>query len=80
MPMVKLERFAASEVKILFFKKSEIIYNEGKENRYIYLINEGEANLLQNMNKGQENSLITNNSFDELKIEKIQKKNKKNRI
>ena len=77
MPMVKLERFAASEIKILFFKKSEIIYNEGEENRYIYLINEGEANLLQNMNKGQENSLITNNSFDELKIEKIQKKAKK---
>ena len=49
MPMVKLERFAASEIIILFFKKSEIIYNEGEENRYIYLINEGEANLLQNM-------------------------------
>ena len=76
MPQVKLERFVLSDVKMLFFKKSEIIYNEREENRYLYLIYDGEVNLLKNISKGEENSLITN-SFDEIKVEKIQKKAKK---
>ena len=76
MPKVKLERFVNSQIKLLFFKRSEIIYNEGEENRYLYLINEGEANLLQNIYKGEEQSLI-NTSLDEIKIERIQKKAKK---
>ena len=75
MPQVKIERFVNSRVKMLFYKKSEIIYNEGEENRYLYLICEGEANLLQNIYKGEEKSLITN-SLDEIKIESIQKKAK----
>ena len=76
MPQVKLERFVLSDVKMLFFKKSEIIYNEREENRYLYLIYDGEVNLLKNISKGEESSLITN-SFDEIKVEKIQKKAKK---
>ena len=76
MPQVKLERFVSSEVKIIFFKKSEIIYNEGEENRYLYLIHEGEANLVKNIRKGEENSLITN-SLDDIKIELIKIKAKK---
>ena len=75
MPQVKLERFVNSYAKMIFFKKGEIIYNEGEENRYLYLINEGEANLLKNITNGEEDSLITN-SFDDIKIEKIQKKAK----
>ena len=76
MPQVKLERFVGSEVKIIFFRKSEIIYNEGEENRYLYLIYDGEANLLKNITTGENHSLITN-SFDDIKIEAIQKKAKK---
>ena len=76
MPQVKLERFVGSEVKMIFFKKSEIIYNEGEENRYLYLIYDGEANLIKNITKGENYSLITN-SFDDIKVEAIQKKAKK---
>ena len=75
MPQVKLERFVLSDVKMLFFKKSEIIYNEGEENRYLYLIYDGEVNLLKNISKGEDHSLITN-SFDKIKLENIQKKAK----
>ena len=75
MPQVKLERFVISDVKMLFFKKSEIIYNEREENRYLYLIYDGEANLLKNISKGEDHSLVTN-SFDKIKVENIQKKAK----
>ena len=74
-PEFKLERFISSEVKMLFFKKNEIIFKEGDENRYLYLIYSGEANLLINMSQGEKHSLF--NSFDEIKIEKIQKKAQK---
>ena len=74
-PKFKLERFISSEVKMLFFKKNEIIFKEGDENRYLYLIYSGEANLLINMSQGEKHSLF--NSFDEIKVEKIQKKAQK---
>ena len=75
MPQVKIERFVLSESKMLFFKKNEIIYNEGDENKHLYIIYRGEANLIKNITQGEKHSII--NSLDDINIEKIQKKAKK---
>jgi len=75
MPQVKIERFVLSESKMLFFKKNEIIYNEGDENKHLYIIYRGEANLIKNIAQGEKNSII--NSLKDINIEKIQKKAKK---
>ena len=75
MPQVKIERFVLSECKMLFFKKNEIIYNEGDENKHLYIIYRGEANLIKNISQGEEHSII--NSLDDINIEKMQKKAKK---
>ena len=74
-PQVKLERFVVSDVKMLFFKKNEIIFNEGDENRHLYIIYNGEANLIKNISKGEEHSIIS--SSNDISIDKIQKKAKK---
>jgi len=75
MPFVKIERFVLSESKLLFFKKNEIIYNEGDENKHLYIIYRGEANLIKNITQGEKHSII--NSLEDINIEKIQKKAKK---
>ena len=75
LPQVKLERFVLSESKMLFFKKNEIIYNEGDENKHLYIIYRGEANLIKNITQGEKHSII--NSLEDINIEKMQKKAKK---
>ena len=75
MPRFKLERFVVSEVRMLFFKKNEIIFHEGEENRYLYLIYNGEANLLININHGEKLSFF--DSSNDIKKEKIVKRAQK---
>jgi CRP-like cAMP-binding protein len=74
LPQVKIERFVLSESKMLFFKTNEIIYNEGDENKHLYIIYRGEANLIKNIKQGEKLSII--NSLEDINIEKIQKKAK----
>ena len=52
-PLIKLERFILNHVEMLFFGKNDIIYREGDKNQCLYLIFNGEANLLKNINKGE---------------------------
>ena len=53
MPSIKLERFIINNVQTLFFKRNEIIYKEGDDNIYLYIIYCGEANLIKNINEGE---------------------------
>ena len=52
-PLIKLERFIMKYVEILFFGKNEIIYKKGDMNKSLYLIFNGEANLMANINDGE---------------------------
>ena len=66
----KIERYISNSVENIFFRKNDIIYSEGDKNTSIYLIFDGEANLMINMNKS---------SFDilpniSLPIQKIKEK------
>jgi len=72
MPNIKLERFILNDIETLFFRRNEIIYKEGEENIFLYIIYKGQANLIKNINEG-EFSYIT--KFNE-PIKNIQKKAK----
>ena len=52
-PLIKLERFIMKYVEILFFRKNDIIYKKGDTNKSLYLIFNGEANLMANINEGE---------------------------
>ena len=52
-PLIKLERFIMKYVEILFFGKNDIIYKKGDMNKSLYLIFNGEANLMANINDGE---------------------------
>ena len=52
-PLIKLERFISNNIDILFFGKNELIYKEGDKNKCLYLIFNGEANLIKNIKKGE---------------------------
>ena len=52
-PLSKLERFIMKYVEILFFGKNDIIYKKGDMNKSLYLIFNGEANLMANINDGE---------------------------
>ena len=52
-PLTKLERFITKYVEILFFGKNDIIYKKGDTNKSLYLIFNGEANLMANINDGE---------------------------
>ena len=52
-PLIKLERFILKNVEILFFGKNDIIYKKGDMNKSLYLIFNGEANLMTNINDGE---------------------------
>ena len=52
-PLLKLERFIMKYVEILFFRKNDIIYKKGDTNKSLYLIFNGEANLMTNINEGE---------------------------
>ena len=51
-PETKIDRFIQTDIKTLFFRRGEIIYREGDVNSFLFLINTGEANLVQNFEKG----------------------------
>ena len=61
-PSVKLERFIQYDVENLFFSRGEIIYEEGEDNYYLYIIYDGEANLIKNIKEIQYNYI---NKFGE---------------
>ena len=52
-PLIKLERFISNHTEMLFFGKNEIIYQEGDNNKCLYAIFNGEANLMKNISKGE---------------------------
>ena len=52
-PLIKLERFISNHIEMLFFGKNDVIYREGDKNKCLYLIFNGEANLIENINKGE---------------------------
>ena len=52
-PLIKLERFITNHTEILFFGKNDIIFREGDDNKCLYIIFNGEANLMKNISKGE---------------------------
>lgn len=69
---IKLERFISNNVEVLIFGKNDIIYKEGETNKCLYIIYNGEANLMKNIN--QEEFMILS-KFNQ-SIENIQEKAK----
>ena len=63
----RIERII-NNMKILHFRKEEIIYKEGEQNKNIYLIYKGEAKLLKKITNGEFN-FIENLREDILKIQ-----------
>ena len=70
MPNIKLERFITNNVQTLFFRRNEIIYKEGEDNIYLYIIFIGEANLIKNVNEEEFSYFIKYNES----IKNLQKK------
>ena len=58
LPAIKIERFIQNNIKTLFFKRNEVIYSEGEENTHLYMINAGEADLIQKFSKGEYSFLV----------------------
>ena len=58
LPAIKIERFIQTNIKTLFFKRNEVIYREGDNNSFLFMINNGEANLIQNFYKGEYSCLM----------------------
>ena len=58
LPAIKIERFIQTNIKILFFKRNQVIYREGDNNSCLYMINNGGANLIQNFYKGEYSFLM----------------------
>ena len=58
LPVIKIERFIQTNIETLFFKRNEVIYREGDNNSFLYMINNGEANLIQNFSKGEYSFLM----------------------
>jgi len=69
---IKLERYISNNVEVLIFGKNDIIYKEGEKNKYIYIIYNGEADLMKNINQEEFMAL---SKFNQL-IENIQEKAK----
>ena len=72
-PLIKLERFLQNSIETLFYNRNDIIYREGDKNKYLYIIYNGEANLVKNLNIGDFSLLPKFNQS----IEKLQEKAKK---
>ena len=53
LPAIKIERFIQTNIETLFFKRNEVIYREGDNNSFLFMINTGEANLIQNFYKSE---------------------------
>ena len=75
MPPAKIERFVESDVKILFFRKNDILFRKGEETKYLYFIYKGEVNIIKEVDKGEESSFIS--SRNNVSIESIQDQAKK---
>jgi len=58
LPAIKIERFIQNNIETLFFRRNEVVYREGDINSYLYMVNDGEANLVQNLNKGEYSYLL----------------------
>ena len=58
LPAIKIERFIQTNIETLFFKRNEVIYREGDNNTFLFMINNGEANLIQNFYKGEYSFLM----------------------
>ena len=72
MPYIKLERFIKSNIKILFFRKNDVLFKKGEETKYLYLIYNGEVNIkIKDFDKGEESSFISGKK--NVSIESIQK-------
>ena len=69
----KIERYISNSIENMFFRKSDVIFREGEKNTSLYLIYDGEANLIINLKKNLCDSLPNLN----LPIHKI-KENAKN--
>ena len=65
LPAIKIERFIQNNIETLFFKRNEVIYREGDNNSYLYMINSGEANLVQKFSKGEYSFLVKYQYSDE---------------
>ena len=61
-PETKIDRLIQTDIQTLFFRRGEIIYREGDINTFLFIINSGEANLLQNFEKC-EYSFLQNNQY-----------------
>ena len=72
LPPTKIERYITNAVENLFFRKSDIIYKEGEKNISLYIIFNGEANLVSNLKENDFQMLPTYN----LSIMKIKEKAK----
>ena len=53
LPAIKIERLIQTSVETNFYKRNEVIYVEGEENSYLYMIYNGEANLIKKISKGE---------------------------
>ena len=58
LPAIKIERFIQTNIETLFFKRNEVIYREGDNNSFLFMINNGEANLIQNFSKAEYSFLM----------------------
>ena len=65
LPAIKIERFIQNNIQTLFFKRNEVIYREGDNNSYLYMINSGEANLVQKFSRGEYSFLLKYQYSDE---------------
>ena len=72
-PLIKLERFIQNSIETLFFNRNDMIYREGGKNKYLYIIYNGEANLIKNLHLGEFSLLPKFNQT----IERLQEKTKK---
>ena len=75
MPPAKLERFIESDVKTLSFRKNDIIFKQGEETKFLYLIYKGEVNIIKDVDKCDDSLLIS--PKNNLSVETLQNKAKK---
>ena len=72
----KLESFTKTDIKLLFFRKNDVVAKKGEETKYLYFIYDGEVNIkIKDIDKGEEISFI--NQKKKIPIEIIKKQAKK---
>ena len=77
--LFRIER-VIKNMKFLYFRNDEIIYNEGEKNKNIYLIYKGEAKLIKKINDGEFNFVEKLNENILKMQERAKKLNYKNLI